>query len=314
MSGSLLNTGIRQVFGSFLAKLRDRQERRSPRHLPNVECLEGRALLANIIASAAFSSTPNGADFNYTIVLKNSSTSTSGIGTFWYAWVPIPDQNFLATSPISVTAPTGWTDLITHDSNTDGFGIRFIAKSAASDVKPGGSLDFKFESADTPASVNGKSPFHGGPPVGTSFVYPQGPFSDAGHEFVVMPASTQPGPLVKPTHVSDTQNTAHHVTKITITFSGALNATEAKAIANYHLVMAGKVLAIKSVIYNATTHTVTLTPVTPFALTSPVHLTVNGTSASGLHDTLGRLIDGDKNGMAGGNVVAVLSKTGVTFT
>jgi uncharacterized protein YjdB len=48
-------------------------------------------------------------------------------------------------------------------------------------------LNFGFVSADTPASVNGDSVFYPGTPVGTSFVYPTGPFSDAGHEFVVQP-------------------------------------------------------------------------------------------------------------------------------
>jgi hypothetical protein len=323
MSASLLNAGIRQIFGSFMKK-RDREERRRPRHLPSLDCLEGRALLANIAASAVISSAPSGADFNYTIVLKNSSSSNAGIGTFWYAWLQSPDQNYLATSPISVTAPAGWTEAITHDNNTDGFGIRFVANSSSSYIQPGSSLSFKFKSADKPASVDGKSLFHGGPLVGTAFVYPTTPFSDAGHEFVVVPAAAKPGPLVHVSHVTDVQNSSHHVTKITITFSGALNATEAKSLANYRLVMAGtngsftaknaKVLAIKSAVYNATAHTVTLTPVTAFALSSPVQLTMNGTSASGLHDTFGRLLDGADKGKAGGNAVAVFSKTGVTFT
>jgi len=321
MSRSLFSTGIRRVLGSLVARNRDREERRSQRRVPRLEFLEGRALLANITASAVISSAPSGADFNYTITLKNSSTSTAAVGTFWYAWIASPDQNYLATSPVSVTPPAGWTDSITHDNATDGYGIRFIASSPAADVQPGSSLKFQFKSADSPASVNGKSHFHGGPLVGTSFVYPQGPFSDAGHEFVVAPASSQPGPLVKVTHVSDVQNTSHKVTSITIAFSGPLNATEAKAIANYRLVMAGtkgsftaknaKVIALKSAVYDAVHHTVKLTPATAFALSSPVQLTINGTSSSGLHDTFGRLIDGKHSGHAGGNAVAILSKTGV---
>jgi hypothetical protein len=42
--------------------------------------------LANITASAVISAQPDGANFDYTITLTNSSASTSGVGTFWYAW------------------------------------------------------------------------------------------------------------------------------------------------------------------------------------------------------------------------------------
>lgn len=154
------------------------------------ELLESRQLLANISASAVISSAPAGPNFNYTIKLTNSAQSDSSIGTFWYAWIPSPDQNYLATSPLSVTPPQGWTDQITHDGTGDGFGIEFVSSSAINNVQPGKSLSFSFTSADTPASVNGTSQFHAGARVGTSFVYPQGPFSDGGHELIVAPAPT----------------------------------------------------------------------------------------------------------------------------
>jgi hypothetical protein len=128
------------------------------------------AFAANITPSGVVSSKPDGADFDYTITLTNSSSSGAGIGTFWYAW--IPGQDHLATSPISVTPPSGWTDKITHGGATDGYGIRFTASTAASYVQPGSSLDFLFKSADTPTSVNGDSMFYPNMLVGTSFVYP----------------------------------------------------------------------------------------------------------------------------------------------
>ena len=62
----------------------------------------------------------------------------------------------------------------------DGYAIQFISNGSADNVQPGSSLNFRFTSADTPASVNGDSVFYPGTPVGTSFVYPQGPFSDGG--------------------------------------------------------------------------------------------------------------------------------------
>jgi uncharacterized protein YjdB len=144
--------------------------------------------LANITPSGIISSTPNGANFDYTITLTNSNSSNAGIGTFWYAWVP--GQDYLATNPVSVTPPTGWTDNITNMGAGDGYAIQYLANSSAYYVQPGSSLNFLFTSADTPASVEGDSKFYPGTPVGTSFVYPTGPFSDSGHQFVVKALSS----------------------------------------------------------------------------------------------------------------------------
>ncbi len=131
------------------------------------------------------SSTPNGREFDYSIELTNSRQSNAGIGTFWFAWVP--GQDYLATSPTSVSAPVGWSDQITHAGTGDGYAVQFTADSAAYYVQPGASLGFGFESADTPAEINGNSVFYPGTRVENAFVYPEGPFSDAGHNFVVTP-------------------------------------------------------------------------------------------------------------------------------
>ena len=60
--------------------------------------------------------------------------------------------------------------------------------------------------------------------------------------------------------------------------------------------------------YDSSRNVVVLTPRTAFALTKPIQLLINGSPAGGLHDSLGRLIDGDHNGIAGGNAVAVIRK------
>jgi hypothetical protein len=44
----------------------------------------------------------------------------------------------LATRPISVTPPAGWSDSITHSGASDGYGILFTANTSASYVQPGG--------------------------------------------------------------------------------------------------------------------------------------------------------------------------------
>ena len=188
MSRSLFVRRLHRVLDALSAGSGDKQRRSRARRFTGLEYLEGRALMATINASGVISSTAAGAGFNYTINLTNASSSNSGIGTFWFAWVP--GEDFLATSPISVSPPAGWTANITNMGPGDGFAIQFLANSPANDVQPGRSLSFSFTSADSPASVNGNSVFFPGTPVGTSFVYPAGPFSDAGHQFVVTPASS----------------------------------------------------------------------------------------------------------------------------
>jgi hypothetical protein len=308
--------------------------RPGPRRIPGIEPLEGRALLANITASAVITEAPSGADFNYTITLTNSGSSTSPIGTFWYAW-NLPNVNYLATSPVSVTPPSGWSDQITNAGPTDGFGIEYFANSSASYLAPGASLTFKFTSADPPSSIAGNSPFYPGVPVNTSFVYPQGAFSDAGHEFVVAtqgfptPTPTTPTPtpttptspvMISGVHV--VQNKKHLVTGIAIDFTGDLNPSSAQNVADYVLTTAAKKgkhkaakvkpLALRSAAYNGANHEVTLTPSKPFALTTTVQLLVNGQSPSGVQDSSGGFIDGNDDGIPNDNGLFVITRQGVS--
>jgi hypothetical protein len=127
-------------------------------------------------------------------------------------------------------------------------------------------------------------------------------------------------PLVTLTKVSDELSKKPQVTEVLVTFSGAVNAGEADRIATYRLATPGKkgsytasnagVIKIKSAASNAASHSVTLTPSKPFALAKPVQLTVYGTGPTALQDAFGRDIDGDHNGKAGGNAIAILSCSG----
>ena len=136
--------------------------------------------------------------------------------------------------------------------------------------------------------------------------------------------SPPPLPLVTITRVRTVTNKKHLVTQVLVTFSGPVNATEAQNVATYRLATAGKkgsfdaknakLIKLKSAVYNAASNTVTLTPKKAFALTKPVQLRVNGQSPSGLQDSSGRLIDGDHDGTAGGNAVALLRRGGVTVS
>jgi len=115
--------------------------------------------------------------------LTNSSTSTVSLETFWFAWTP--GQDYLPTKPASETSPTGWNvDLISHNTNPpDGFAIRWVTTTAP--LAPGDSLQFGFVSSDSPATLAGDSTFFAKPPIGTSVVYQNGPFSGATDTFVV---------------------------------------------------------------------------------------------------------------------------------
>ena len=135
-------------------------------------------------ATAQISDVPLlGGTFAYTITLENTGTTT--IGTFWNAW--IPGQDYLAVSPTNIISPTGWSANITNGGSEDGFAIQWIASSNL--LQPDDSDTFTFDSTVTPTAMDGDSVFYPTTPVETSFVYSGAPFSDAGDDFVVQPAS-----------------------------------------------------------------------------------------------------------------------------
>jgi hypothetical protein len=149
-----------------------------------------------ISASGTFTATPDGADFDYTIKLTNTSgAGNDNIETFWFGWVP--GHDFMAgAKPFNIMAPTGWNDLVTGAGNaTDGFAIQFTTSTNA--LAPGATLDFKFTSDQSPAAIAGLSMFGSNPPVGTSFVYAGAPFQSDSFTFVVTPqAVPEPSSLL----------------------------------------------------------------------------------------------------------------------
>jgi cyclophilin family peptidyl-prolyl cis-trans isomerase len=128
-------------------------------------------------------------------------------------------------------------------------------------------------------------------------------------------------PLVSVEHVAPVTNNRGLVTQLDVTFSNQVNATQADNTRLYHLGFsasrgsstAGGV-KLRSATYSATTESVTLIPMKPFALTSrALELSIKGTTRSGLEDLAGRLIDGADNGEAGSNAVVSISKKSVTI-
>jgi hypothetical protein len=140
---------------------------------------------------------------------------------------------------------------------------------------------------------------------------------------VIQNAPAPPAPLVTMQSVQLETNKKHQVTEIVIGLSGAVNAAEARSIATYELIAAGKggsftaktakAIKIKSAVYDAVHHNVILTTA-PFTLSQPVELIVNGNAPRGLQDTAGRLIDGNHDGKVGGNAVAILKKGSVSMS
>ena len=121
-----------------------------------------------------------GGAYNYTITLENAASSTSPIGSFWYAW--IPGQFYLPTAPSGVQAPTGWSgSIVTVGASS----IQYVASSSASYLAPGSSLTFGFTSTDTPAVLSGDAPNFPGTPIGTTVVYGAGLFSTPSETIVI---------------------------------------------------------------------------------------------------------------------------------
>jgi hypothetical protein len=115
----------------------------------------------------------------------------------------------------------------------------------------------------------------------------------------------------------------HRTTEIVIGFSGAINATEAQEPGIYRLARRGKhgsftarnskVFKLRSVWYDPAGDTVTLIPKKRFTLAKKIQLQVNGLPPSGLEDSSDRYIDGNRDGQAGGNAIAILSRRGVAI-
>jgi plastocyanin len=132
-----------------------------------------------------------------------------------------------------------------------------------------------------------------------------------------------PPTLVTVTSIVPVFNKKHQVIGIDVVLSGLVDSTEAQSRIIYQLFLSGKNkvfvakkakhIAVKAASYSPATNTIVITPKKPFALAKPVQLLISGGPPVGLQDSLGRFIDGDRNGQPGGNEVAVISKTGVTI-
>ncbi|MFI5453959.1 MAG: hypothetical protein ACHRXM_00755 [Isosphaerales bacterium] len=123
-------------------------------------------------------------------------------------------------------------------------------------------------------------------------------------------------------------NRGGFVTSLVLSFNGPLDRSRAQSVANYALTLSGpdrkfgtrddRRVSLRSARCReqflsdalGVRSTVTLTPAAPFRLSQLLQIRVNGQPRRGLRDTSGRLLDGDRNGLPGGNFVTVLGGTG----
>jgi hypothetical protein len=99
-----------------------------------------------------------------------------------------------------------------------------------------------------------------------------------------------------------------------------VNATEATSKTTYRLAMPGRhgsftarnarIINLKRETIDNTDEVVTLIPNAPFGLAKPVHIKIFGNGLGAVHDSLGRFIDGDSNGVAGGDAIALAGRKG----
>ena len=141
------------------------------------------------VVDSQLNAQPDDGIYDYTLTLNNRDSSTTQIGTFWFAWTD-SGEDLLLSSPTVTQTPSDWLASVSGGSYTDYYGNTYydgysIQFTTASDyLNPGSSLTFQFTSPDSPADISGDNP-NFGIAIKTSFVYSGGPFSDAGNEFLV---------------------------------------------------------------------------------------------------------------------------------
>ncbi len=114
------------------------------------------------------------------------------------------------------------------------------------------------------------------------------------------------------TTVATVQRYGYHAlpTTLVVSFSAGLDPTTAQNVQNYTITgPKGQTIAVKSAVYSATNHTVTLKPRARLNVHLTYQLTVHGTTPAGVTDQYGALLDGAGTGVAGSN-----STTGITVS
>lgn len=140
-------------------------------------------------------------------------------------------------------------------------------------------------------------------------------------QLTVNPVPAPPA-LVKPLSITAVRLKSGQVTSINLTFSDTLNATTVSRLSNFQIISsAGRdkrfgtkddvLLKVASVKYNVATRTITIVPSGRLIVSATGLFTIR---AIGLTDSLGRAIDGNRDGVAGGDLFAKLTKSAVNLS
>lgn len=96
-----------------------------------------------------------------------------------------------------------------------------------------------------------------------------------------------------------------NITAVVLTFSKGMNPTRATDLTNYSIQIAGRSTGDRpaSAVYDPSLRTATLVLRSPVPTGTGILLTVRGTNPCGLTDLHSQLLDGNADGLAGGNFV-----------
>jgi hypothetical protein len=134
--------------------------------------LAGHSARAQISATATITAAPSGANWLYTVSLKNTAataSSATNIETFWFAWAP-PFYDFLPSLPTVTNQPANWTTYIEHYSG--GYSIEWYDPGTTSPISAGQTTNlFQFTSPDSPTTLSNTGQFSLGLPITYSFAY-----------------------------------------------------------------------------------------------------------------------------------------------
>jgi hypothetical protein len=95
-------------------------------------------------ATATISAVQNGGNYDYTVILQNTSTTIS-LNGFWYGWIQF--FNDLPSSPSSANNTLDWVN------GLDGNSIQYYNNGSGTSLAPGQSATFTFVDASTPAAI-----------------------------------------------------------------------------------------------------------------------------------------------------------------
>jgi hypothetical protein len=121
--------------------------------------------------------------YHYTVTMTN--TGTTPIGTFWYGWIPQPNEDYLSSAPTVVSSPSNWFSPVDNLGAGDGYSIEWYNYPGfGSPIAPNASFAFKFTSTEGPDMIAANSPFYPNKATQTSFIYQGLPEGDPGFQLV----------------------------------------------------------------------------------------------------------------------------------